>query len=522
MRPLHVCALVLGSSLGCLDPGALANAAEPLAIASYDWNGRETPLDALARRPRLVLTGPIVPEDGTVLLLSGERSDALVDDLARAPLRSEHASRVVDCDVSTHATGIEIVPRVALDRDAPYLFVVAGWADVPTALATSALPRIDPLRTSAETDAGARVVGAWPSDGTHGVDVDLEAARVYLDGDARGVESGVWLEGPDGLAVPADVSASACDVGLPGARATTCVTLAPHGGLAPGTSHRLRVDAPAQDARGAPLGPWTGTWHTHVALDPRGPTALPLSCAVDEHELAWGCARIDDAAVSLRVRASEPVLGEVRIDGRSRSVVAPGGDFETTLAGLTPATPYTLELTLRDGAGHELRRAEEVATESALATLAIVEMRADPRGTEPAQEYVELLNYGLEPIPLAGFSLSDRADAHGEPWETDAVAHPGEHVLVVADDFDRASPLDAPPPPGATLLRVGAALGESGLANAGEPLYLRDPWGRRVSASPATPKPRPGACTVRVTDDMRDGRDGSFALDAGGECTPGR
>ncbi len=99
---------------------------------------------------------------------------------------------------------------------------------------------------------------------------------------------------------------------------------------------------------------------------------------------------------------------------------------------------------------------------------------------------------------------------------------PGGRALLVADGFDPSAPDDTPVPPGTVLVRMGTSLGSGGLSNAGEPLFLRDPEGHRVSAAPATPPPRAGVCRVRQVDDPRTGAPGSFGYDAEGGCTPGR
>jgi hypothetical protein len=131
------------------------------------------------------------------------------------------------------------------------------------------------------------------------------------------------------------------------------------------------------------------------------------------------------------------------------------------------------------------------------------------------------MNRGDTPIDLDGFSISDDAFDEGEPIERSAVVHPGARVLLVPDGFDPEEARDDPVPPGAAIVRTGTSLAGSGLSNSGEPLFLRDPAGRRVSAAPAVPRPRAGVCLVRVSEDVRDGSAGSFDYDGEGRCTPG-
>jgi hypothetical protein len=163
-----------------------------------------------------------------------------------------------------------------------------------------------------------------------------------------------------------------------------------------------------------------------------------------------------------------------------------------------------------------------ITTERNLPKLSITEIRTDPLGPEPAQEFVEVMNYGTEQIVLAGFTLSDTVSEPGHPLTTPIALYPGARALLVADTFDADAPLDAPVPAGALLVRVGKSLGTSGLSNAGEPLFLRDPLGRRVSAAPAAKAPRAGACLQRISTDMRSGETGAFGYDGDRDCTPGR
>lgn len=528
MRTLVPGALLVCAATSCLGTDARAATSQGLELAALDWRGEETPLDELTRRPRLVLATPsgIDPETEAVTLISGAPDTALLEDLGGAPLREEHAARVVPCEVVTRGGALELVPLAALDRDAPYTLAVGAWARSPSGahlpIDDDALPHAFELRTSADSTAGAAALGAWPADGASGVGVDLQEAVVYFDGEATDAERGVWIEGPDGLAVPASVRADRCDVALGGRRASHCVSLVPTGALVPAAAHAIRVGTAARDAHGAPIGPWRASFGTDTVLDRVPPVAMPHACDVDERPFAWGCALVDDARIALRVRASEPVRMQISAEGGVQEVLAPGGDGEATLAGLAPGRAVAVEIVLFDAAGNAARWEETIETEPPLPTLSIVEVRADPLGPEPAQEFVELHNYGDTAVALLGFSLADHADAHGTPIESASFVHPDARVLLVPDAFDRDDPRDAQPPPGALLVRVGAALADSGLTNTGERLYLRDPWGRRVSAAPATPDPRPGVCNVRVTDDMRDGRDGSFARDPGDGCTPGR
>jgi hypothetical protein len=269
------------------------------------------------------------------------------------------------------------------------------------------------------------------------------------------------------------------------------------------------------------VGPFSAEFRTASGPDaiPPAPSARP--CAIDEEAFELGCALISDRWVALTLRASEPFVATLTVAGLVHSAIAPSGETQLSLPSLTPGSEITVELELRDSTGNSLTRSETFRTHADLPTLSITETRSDPLGPEPSQELVELWNFGDRPVPLAGMLLSDQADELGTPLVTEAQVDPGARVLLVADSFDASDPKDVAVPPGTPLVRVGKSLGNAGLANRGEPLFLRDAQGRRISAAPSSPQPVAGVCSVRVASDPRDGSQGSFALDADQSCTPG-
>ena len=88
----------------------------------------------------------------------------------------------------------------------------------------------------------------------------------------------------------------------------------------------------------------------------------------------------------------------------------------------------------------------------------------------------------------------------------------------MANSYNPDSGLDPAPAPGVQLIRVGESLAKSGLANRGEPLFLRDMQYHRLSASPAL-KVEPGQCVVRLPQTAP--RLGDASNFAAGPCTPG-
>jgi hypothetical protein len=154
-------------------------------------------------------------------------------------------------------------------------------------------------------------------------------------------------------------------------------------------------------------------------------------------------------------------------------------------------------------------------TAYALAPLALDEVRPDPLGPEPAQEYVELFNFGTEPVNIMGFSLTDDSFDPGRALTAALAVEPGERVLVVGPAFDAREPSDGELPAGVRLVRLEAALS---LRNEGEALFLRDELGRRVAELPRIAPQGAGQCIGRLLD--AEGR-AEFVPDPRGRCTPG-
>lgn len=530
MRPL--CAVVLFAlASGCLRPpplpppsdaGAPRDAGPPPELALEglsvrDRTGADWPLDAMPRQPVVVLrwtTAPAIDPDEPppVHLVSGDADGALLDDLAEAPLRAEHRARILPATLVAGARTWELRADARLAPGAHVVAIVGAWlrsaADetpIPEAIAI-------PLVVSTAPTAGATVTDSWPPAGAMTVSPALDELALRLDGPlGPRVEGAIaLLEG----ARPEDarVDEVACpEVGWPDG---WCVRVVPARALRRESEHRLVVDARQLDATGAPIGPFEAIFRT--AADDEAPPPAPrppAACAPDERATELGCVLEDDARVVLRLDAGEPVRWRWTLGGRSALGVAPRGAITIASAGLAPETTLEAVLELEGTARVTSRFLLPVGTTEPLATVAIVEVRADPSGPEPAQEYVELVNYGRAPVSLDGFALTDRADAVGDLL-AGALA-PSERALVVAASFDPDDPSDAPIPPGVRLLRVEGPLGSGGLSNAGEPLFLRDALGRRVSAAPALAT-RAGTCIVRGGPSMRDEADFREA-----PCTPG-
>ncbi len=182
-----------------------------------------------------------------------------------------------------------------------------------------------------------------------------------------------------------------------------------------------------------------------------------------------------------RLTAEEPLeLSLHNADGSDAAVAGPG---VVSLALRSSAT--TAILLAEDLAGNQSTRTLETAPGIGLVIpLGISEILANPRGREPAQEMIELVDLRDAGAPMlwSGLVLADlsahdvaAALAQGaQPGDAlpDILMRPGERIIVVAAGYDPGEGSDPAPEPGTQLVRVDASLGAGGLKNVGEPVTL--------------------------------------------------
>jgi hypothetical protein len=255
-----------------------------------------------------------------------------------------------------------------------------------------------------------------------------------------------------------------------------------------------------------------------VALEPTllfardGAEASSRACAPSEVVFGTGCAEILDDRIVV-TPSDDPSLYTIDLGGRTIVRASTGGQAFTL-------RPFPIDGRCRVAT---LARSGRVV-ESALTLtpapprphVVLNEVMANPAGAEPAQEWVELYNDGAGVVALEGFGLEDSA---GRTVLPAFAMEPGGFALVVADAFVADDGVDAPPAPGATIVRV-SALGRGGLSNEGEKLTLRDPSGAVVSTFPAA-KTKNGVSIARIAPDAPDTDPASFAPSPNGSSTPG-
>jgi len=489
-----------------MPPDAPRIAPAVLSVTATDFDGRPWPLDALPRQPILEVhtSAPVHATDQWLFLFEGALDpEAILDDLRRPPLLVRHQGRTVPVETD----GSRLVPE-RLEPGRSYTLGVAGWArnedDVPLEA-----PYVVPLSV-ATVAAGATVTGSWPADGTAGVPTELPLIALRFDDLVRGEDIAIRS---DAGSVRGQLVAIACEeVGWGGG---DCRAFIPGGALRPSTEYRIRVGETLLDRSGAPVGPWTAVFHTgDASASPIG--FLDTPCQIDEVAAGAGCALADDGSLTFRATVTRPVRAFLSGASVRDRMVANRGEIVLRLEPLVAGSRFDGELMLIGLGGETHVERIPLALPEALLPLTIAEVRANPLGPEPRQEYVEVLNFGATPVSVAGLALADRPDRVGDVISTAQTISPGARALLVADAFDPLDESDPPVPPGVPLVRIGTSLASAGLSNAGEALYLRDAEGRRLAASPAL-ETEGGECLVR-RGSVRSGDESAFAI---GPCTPG-
>lgn len=507
------------------DGGTRVDAALPplsvVALRVEDARGEPWPADAAPRLPviRLEFSSPPFGTD-TVLLLTGAPDADLLSDLDEAPLRATTLARAVVVDATLEGSVLTLIPRAPLDAGEEMTIAVPRFVE-NAAGERLAAARADALRISTAASAGARATDSWPPDGAFDVAPTLALAAMRFDGVLDQPSRAVVLR--DAAGHPIDVSAEVTACTSVGWSSGTCVSLVPTAPLAPAASYVLAVAASARDAAGASLPAFEAHFAT-AASDPAPLSLLDPTCAMGETAVEDVCTRADDESISVHAQLSSAARLRWTLEDRQGALVTPRGVLALRVGDLPSAHPTTLAIEAIDYAGRTTTLSLPLSTTEPLPPIAITEVRADPFGPEPRQEYVEIANEGPIAVSLDGMRLADSPTAEGDALPAISIP-PGARALIVASTFDPdddAGGRDAIVPPGALLVRLDASIASGGLSNAGEPLTLRDGMQRWISAAPATPGPRSGVCIVRVATSLRTGEPGSFEYDANETCTPGR
>jgi hypothetical protein len=327
-----------------------------------------------------------------------------------------------------------------------------------------------------------------------GVD-DRDGSGAIEDGGARGAPDAAAGQGGATLLAPppgspAPINLAAAVVGLGETIDLAPVTVREDGGRV--------VDASARF--GAPDDPRCAGWgdgrcvivdlaeplatHTLVTIDLGGgaKAAFRTGAAWDVDAPGGSATAVSsDGCVVARVQASEAVWATLVVEGRRAPAAGLAVAHEIPLIWLAAddgrIAPVSIEVV--DLAGHLTTISGGTVVALVDPGWSISEVLANPAGPEPAQEWIEIVRLADTPGSLAGLRIGDGAATDVLP---DTVVPPGGRALVVPSGFDATAPGDVAPLPGTPIARLeGTTIGQSGLANTGEPAVLLDASGRALS-----------------------------------------
>jgi len=253
--------------------------------------------------------------------------------------------------------------------------------------------------------------------------------------------------------------------------------------------------------------------------------ALPAGGCLD-HEVpqASFCVGVASYGVSIRFGTNEPAKAKASTDtGSLFEESAYGTSHWIPLGPLTPATGQAISVEAADASGNAARASLDATTDAARPALAITEVLVDPKGPEPAQEFIEVYNFGQETVDLAGWMIDDNGDQNGDLLPAASLSS-GQVGVLVPDSYDESSAEDPTPASEALVIRVTGSLCSSGLRNdTGETVELYDPAGALVSLFPNTlGKPAEGRSAERLNPFAPDQDPFNWQWNPDGSSTPGK
>jgi len=135
-----------------------------------------------------------------------------------------------------------------------------------------------------------------------------------------------------------------------------------------------------------------------------------------------------------------------------------------------------------------------VLTSNVLGQIILNEIMFNPQGNENHNEFIELLNIGMDPVDLSGWTVSDQDDSD-EIVNTGGglVLQPGQYAIILDPDyFTNSTAYDTLIPDEALILSInGTTFGSRGLSNSnGETISLISTAGDTITSyrySPGNP-----------------------------------
>jgi len=193
------------------------------------------------------------------------------------------------------------------------------------------------------------------------------------------------------------------------------------------------------------------------------------------------------------------------------------------VAGLTSEADSTVAIIVEDINGNKTEL-EQVALGTDGHPVSITEVLADPIGPEPAQEFVEIANFGSLEVDISGWMVDDNEDANGPLIPEGTMLGPGQVGVLVSASFDVNDNQDPAPDPTALMIVLETSVGSNGLKNSeAETIELYDNEGTLVSQYRGQAgNPKEGHSVIRLLSELPDGDLFAFDLEPNPTPTPGQ
>jgi hypothetical protein len=260
--------------------------------------------------------------------------------------------------------------------------------------------------------------------------------------------------------------------GVSGAHAALCPQASTGDRLCPNQAYELVLTGAITDSEGGGLERTTRGFRSGLAADAEAPV---IGAEID---VVTG-----ETDVTVGWTTDEISTTELVFDGDLGTVVGTpcSGDpcaHELRVEGLALGQTYTLRVVSQDLALNRAESAPIEVTTVELPDVAITEVHPNPsQASEATAEFVELFNYGTEPIDLAGWTLRRTSTSSVLTVPEGIEVAPGAYVVLTDDAFDAANFPSINP---AVVVRGDLFT----LVNSGLSLTLSDEQARQVSSTP--------------------------------------
>lgn len=439
----------------------------------------------------------ITNSQSSVFLFREANLEQLRSDLARSPLRQASEAWLVEKNTTSADRSTALRPLHALD-DGRYTVAIANWAenDKGTRLWKEPILRTFQITRAKEPSLQPRSIEAdilWPTQ----IVAETQAIVLQITN----------LDETHPMTITEDANAIF--------KAVSCVEPA---NLKKCLWVKLS-QKPAEHLTLEQAGQTLASFEVRSSPETHSPSKLLATpCAADEvglmeQKFNWGCVWVSESSLVSRHRSTGPLMAY--LNGQPLIWAKVGDVFESNFFGEDVANALA-SIDAIDEKG-VLYHAEQKISLLKLPTLSITEVRADPIGAEPHQEYIEILNYGDFEIDLFNFEIADNLYGPGDRIRKHIRIKPHQRALVVGQKFMPTDASETNPDPQTLIIRLDESLGTNGLSNSGETVVIRDNQRRRLSQTPDSIKPKAGLCLQRKGSQPRWGRPSDFV---NGPCSP--